>query len=137
MKMDGLTQIPASLTIEKHLMNPPGTSVVIEIDPKTAKAILDTRNGKNRPAKPNKVQQFAADMAKDRWGLTGDTIKFGTNGHLLDGQNRLSASAKVGNPSEPTSSSVLIPRYSVGWTSGNREMQQISYILPGSNTLPP
>jgi hypothetical protein len=96
MEMDGLTQMPASLTIEKHLMNPPGTSVVIEIDPKTAKIILDTRNEKNRPAKPNKVQQFAADMATDRWGLTGDTIKFGTNGQLLDGQNRLSASAKSG-----------------------------------------
>jgi hypothetical protein len=50
----------------------------------TAKVILDTRNGKNRPPKPNKVQQFAADMTKDRWGLTGDTIKFGNNGQLLD-----------------------------------------------------
>jgi hypothetical protein len=96
MKMDGLTQMPASLIIENHLMNPPRTRVVIKIDPTTAKAILDTRNGKNRPAKPNKVQQFAADMAKDRWGLTGDTIKFETNGQLLDGQNRLSASAKSG-----------------------------------------
>jgi hypothetical protein len=94
--MDGLTQMPADLVIEKHLMNPPQTSVVIEIDSKTAKAILDTRNGKNRPPKPNKVHQFAADMARDRWGLTGDTIKFGTNGQLLDGQNRLSASAKTG-----------------------------------------
>jgi hypothetical protein len=35
-------------------------------------------------------------MASDRWGLTGDTIKFGTNGQLLDGQNRLSASVKSG-----------------------------------------
>jgi hypothetical protein len=94
--MDGLTQMPASLIIEKYLANPPETSVVMEIDPKTAKAILDTRNVKNRPPKPNKVHQFAAEMARDRWGLTGDTIKFGTNGELLDGQNRLSASAKSG-----------------------------------------
>jgi hypothetical protein len=96
MEMDGLTQMPASLTIEKYLMNPPETSVVIEIDPTTAKIILDTRNEENRPPKPNKVQQFAADMARARWGLTGDTIKFGNNGQLLDGQNRLSASAKSG-----------------------------------------
>jgi hypothetical protein len=91
-----MTQMPASLAIETHLMNPPETSVIIVIDPKTAKAILDTRNEKNRPPKPNKVQQFAADMTRDWWGLTGDTIKFGTNGQLLDGQNRLSASAKSG-----------------------------------------
>src|SRR5271155_1215289 len=82
-KMDRPSQMSANLTIEKYLMNPPETSVIVEIDPGTAKAILDTRNGKNRPPKPNKVQQFAADMARDRWGLTGDTIKFGTNGQLL------------------------------------------------------
>jgi hypothetical protein len=96
MEMDGITPMPESLLIQNYFRNPPKTSVVIEIDPKTAKATLDTRNGKNRPPKPNKVQQFAADMTKDRWGLTGDTIKFGTNGQLLDGQNRLSAAAKSG-----------------------------------------
>lgn len=57
--MDGLTQMPASLTLEKYLMNPPETSVVLDKDPKTAKAILDTRNRKNRPPKSNKVQQQA------------------------------------------------------------------------------
>jgi hypothetical protein len=77
-------------------MNPPEASVIIDIDPNTAKAILNTRNQKNRPPKPNKVQQFALDMVRDRWGLTGDTVKFGTNGQLLDGQNRLAASAKSG-----------------------------------------
>jgi hypothetical protein len=96
MEMDGITPMPASLLIENYLINPPKTSVIIEIDPKTAKAILDTRNGKNRPLKSNKVQQFIADMTTGRWGLTGDTIKFGNNGQLLDGQNRLSASAKSG-----------------------------------------
>ena len=29
----------------------------------------------SRPQKPHKVLPFAADMASDRWGLTGDTIK--------------------------------------------------------------
>jgi len=94
--MDGIMQMPTSSAIETHLMRPPETSVIMVIDPKTAKTILDTRNGKNRPPKPNKVQQFAADMARDRWGLTGDTIKFGTNGQLLDGQNRLSAAVRSG-----------------------------------------
>ena len=77
--------------IARHLANPPETSVVIEIDPETATDILQSRNKGNRPRKPNKIQQFAKDMSADRWGITGDTIKFGTDGRLLDGQNRLAA----------------------------------------------
>lgn len=64
--MDGLTQMPASLTIEKHLMNPPGTSVVIEIDPKTAKAILDTRNGKT-----GRQNQTKSSSLPPTWQRTG------------------------------------------------------------------
>ena len=86
----------SSLEIEKHLKNPPSTSVIIQIDPKTAEEILADRNKGNRPPKPNTVQQFAADMENNRWGLTGDTIKFGTDGRLLDGQNRLSAAVRSG-----------------------------------------
>lgn len=89
-------QMRAVLEIEKHLKSPPPTSVIIDIDPKTAEEILTTRNNGNRPPKPNKVQQFAADMTKSRWGVTGDTIKFGTDGRLLDGQNRLSAAVRSG-----------------------------------------
>lgn len=88
----------ASAEIGKHLKNPPQTSVVIDIDPRTAEEILATRNQGNRPPKPNKVQQFAKDMQANRWGLTGDTIKFGSNGRLLDGQNRLSAAVRSGKP---------------------------------------
>src|SRR5262249_33046548 len=82
--MGGVAQTQASSEIERHLEDPPHTSVIIEIDPKTAEGILADRNAGNRPPKPNKVQQFAADMTRNRWGLTGDTIKFGTNGRLLD-----------------------------------------------------
>ena len=89
-------QTPASVEIEGHLKNPPQTSVIIDIDPGTAEEILANRNKGNRPPKPNKVQQFATDMATSRWGLTGDTIKFGTDGRLLDGQNRLSAAVRSG-----------------------------------------
>lgn len=84
--------------IERYLEHPPAASVIIEIDPKTAELILAERNKGNRPPKSNKVQQFSSDMANGRWGLTGDTIKFGTNGRLLDGQNRLSASVRTGRP---------------------------------------
>lgn len=81
--------------IEKWIANPPLTSVVLDIDPKTAQAVLEQRNEGNRPPKPNKVQQFTKDMEAGNWGLTGDTLKFGSDGRLLDGQNRLAASVRA------------------------------------------
>lgn len=84
--------------IRQFLLNPPATSRIIEIDPPSAECILAERNQGNRPPKPNKVQQFAADMANDRWGVTGDTLKFAPDGRLLDGQNRLAASVRANRP---------------------------------------
>jgi hypothetical protein len=92
MKID---QRNALAEIEQFLMNPPATSRIIEIDPQSAGVILTERNQGNRPPKPNKVQQFAADIANDRWGVTGDTLKFAPDGRLLDGQNRLAASVRA------------------------------------------
>jgi hypothetical protein len=74
---------------------PPKTSVILEIDPLTAQHVLTTGNNGNRPQKPNKIQQFAKDISNNNWGLTGDTIKFGSDGRLLDGQNRLSACVRA------------------------------------------
>ena len=37
------------------------------------------------------VKQYAADMIADNWKLTGESIKFNTNGKMFDGQNRLLA----------------------------------------------
>jgi hypothetical protein len=84
-------KLGALVEIEQLIENPPVTSRIIDIDPKTAKILLEERNKGNRPPKPNKVQQFSSDLSLDRWGLTGDTIKFGSDGRLLDGQNRLAA----------------------------------------------
>src|SRR6516162_2570384 len=103
--------MPASLEIEKHLQNPPETSVVIEIDPKTAEEILSNRNLGNRPPKPNKVQQFASDMAKSRWSLTGDTIKFEPMVFSQMAKIDCAQVSEVENPSKRMSSSELILRY--------------------------
>jgi hypothetical protein len=81
--------------IEKFLKNPPETSRIITIDPASAEVLLEERNEGNRPPKPNKVQQFAADMSSKRWGVTGDTLKFAPDGRLLDGQNRLAACVRA------------------------------------------
>jgi hypothetical protein len=87
-------------TIEGLITKPPVTSVVMQIDPATAQRILLERNEGNRPPKAKKVQQFSDDIKEGKWGLTGDTIKFGTDGRLLDGQNRLSAVVRSGKAIE-------------------------------------
>lgn len=88
----------AAHLIEKHAKKPPRESRILSIDPKSAELILRERNTGNRPRKPNKVEQFASDMAAGRWGLTGDTLKFAPDGRLLDGQNRLAACVRAGTP---------------------------------------
>jgi hypothetical protein len=90
--------ISAVKLIEKHIQKPPRESRILSIDPKSAERILLERNTGNRPRKPNKVEQFASDMAVGRWGLTGDTVKFALDGRLLDGQNRLAACVRAGRP---------------------------------------
>jgi hypothetical protein len=49
------------------------------------------KNIKNRPISPEAVRKYASEMAKGSFKETGDSIKFDTNGYLLDGQHRLQA----------------------------------------------
>ncbi|GAA1600726.1 hypothetical protein GCM10009764_25800 [Nocardia ninae] len=49
------------------------------------------RNHKNRPIRAARVEQYFDDMVGGRWRFNGDTIKFGVDGQLLDGQHRLKA----------------------------------------------
>jgi hypothetical protein len=59
---------------------------------------LANLNLKNRPMKPAKIKHYASDMAAGLWAVTGDTIKFGIDGLLKDGQNRLAACVRAGRP---------------------------------------
>jgi hypothetical protein len=60
------------------------------VTPTTAKGWLK-QNKRNRPLVPNIVAGYARDMAAGHWQLTGEAIKFDTDGNLADGQHRLSA----------------------------------------------
>lgn len=75
-------------TLIKH---PPETSRVITFTPQFAERVLQQRNLNNRPMKPGKIKEYARDLKEQDWGLTGDTVKFGKDGSLRDGQNRLAA----------------------------------------------
>ena len=72
----------------------PSASVVF-ISPDMAARWLE-RNTRNRKLRPSTVARYARDMASGNWELTGEAVKFATDGTLLDGQHRLAAVIKSG-----------------------------------------
>lgn len=66
------------------------SAAVVPVTPTIASRWLD-RNRKNRKFKAEKIEQYRRDMAAGRWQITGEAIKFDSNGDLIDGQNRLTA----------------------------------------------
>lgn len=67
------------------------------IGPKKAQEWLKT-NIANRPLSLRRIENYAKAMSDGVWQLNGDTIRFNTNGNLIDGQHRLSACVKSGKP---------------------------------------
>ena len=85
-------------TLTKYIASPPRGSVVLEFNPTVAQFALDQLNHKNRPINPSKVMRLTKDMTTDNWSLTGETLKFATDGLLKDGQHRLQACVKSNKP---------------------------------------
>lgn len=83
--------------LDALIRRPPQNSRVVTFTPELAEWIVSNLNDNNRRKRPGKIRRFAEAMQKG-WGLTGDTIKFGKSGVLLDGQNRLSACVRAGVP---------------------------------------
>ena len=65
-------------------------SQVVNVTPQMATLFLE-RNTKNRSLNRQRVIAHARDMTEGRWILNGETIKFDTEGNLIDGQHRLHA----------------------------------------------
>lgn len=63
---------------------------VVRITPSIAKEWLE-KNVRNRPLSQAAVNQYADSMRAKDWPVTGDAIRFGADGSLLDGQHRLAA----------------------------------------------
>ena len=82
-------------SLKKLIDKQPEGSKVINVTPKVAEWVLSGRNVGNRPEKPNKIIEYAADMSRNNWSLTGESIKFGSDGLLKDGQNRLLACVRA------------------------------------------
>jgi hypothetical protein len=65
------------------------------ITPAQAEKYLE-RNVVNRGVRSSLVQRFIQVIYDGEWHLNGETIKFDSNGDLLDGQHRLMAIAEAG-----------------------------------------
>lgn len=71
------------------------TAGIYKVSPSVAKRWL-SRNVRNRPIRKVIVDAYARDMAAGAWQVTGEAIKFDTNGALSDGQHRLTAVVQSG-----------------------------------------
>lgn len=74
---------------------------VMTITPEMAGEWL-LKNTKNRHVTKRSVERFAESMEAKEWVLNGESIKFDTQGILLDGQHRLMAIVKSGCAIEST-----------------------------------
>lgn len=67
------------------------------ITPSYAREILENRNEENyRKLKESAANLYEKDMKDGNWMFNGDTIRFDSNGNLIDGQTRLEAIRKSG-----------------------------------------
>lgn len=71
------------------------TAEIYKVTPAVAKRWL-SRNVRNRPIRPGEVAKWVREMKAGAWMLTGEAIKFDTNGALADGQHRLTAVIESG-----------------------------------------
>jgi hypothetical protein len=56
------------------------------------------RNRRNRRLRQRRIDSYARQMSIGRWKLNGETIVFDLNGNLIQGQHRLHACIKAGQP---------------------------------------
>lgn len=73
-----------------NTVHPKPTARLMTVTPKLASEWLG-KNRKNRNLRPALVSRYARDMKAGRWEVTGESVKFNTDGHLTDGQHRLAA----------------------------------------------
>ena len=71
---------------------------VMAITPELAEKWLSEYNLRNRPLRENAVRTLARQIERGEWQLSHQGIAFDEEGFLLDGQHRLAAIARAGQP---------------------------------------
>lgn len=85
-------------TAPNLISNHVATVTLETVAPQDAKTML-LSNTKNRPLRSKTlVARIANDIKQGRWQLNGDTIRFSSDGVLLDGQHRLHAIIEAEQP---------------------------------------
>lgn len=78
---------------ERSALRRPEPSIktaIVAITPEQAIEWLKKNKGNRTPSK-SAIKKYAADMQAGRWALTGDAVRFDSDGNLIDGQHRLLA----------------------------------------------
>lgn len=85
------------MTAQEHLSSVPEkpSASVVFVTPDMAERWLEA-NTRNRNLNEKVVRTYVRDMISGAWLLTGEGIKFATDGSLLDGQHRLTAIVRAG-----------------------------------------
>lgn len=78
-------QAPRATTVAAHAI----VTSVQTVTPELAAKWLESYNSANRPLRESRVNRYARDMIRGDWIPNAETVKFSTNGVLLDGQHRL------------------------------------------------
>lgn len=68
------------------------------VTPARAQEWLENNDPNNRQISKSSVKKYSSDIGAGRWDVTGESIKFDTNGMLLDGQHRLLACLDADKP---------------------------------------
>lgn len=75
----------------KHAAVPTGPEFkIVDVNPSVALEWL-AHNHDNRTVSTDRVRQYADQMRRGQWRLTGDAVRFDTTDRLVDGQHRLLA----------------------------------------------
>jgi hypothetical protein len=80
---------------------PTAPSVTVEwVTAEMAERYLADLYEGQRSVRGSDVQRYAEDMASGEWTLSNDAITFDSDGQLINGQNRLQALIRVGQPQQ-------------------------------------
>ena len=120
--------------LNDYLKTPPKNSLVLTFTPELAEYVLTNLNLHNRPRKTAKIVQYSKDMANQNWLLTGETIAFGSDGLLKDGQNRLAACIRANTSFDTHVIFGIDPRaFVVMDTGANRSHSDVLAIMGVKN----
>lgn len=72
------------------------TAEYVYVTPDLAASWLDLNVDRSRNVKKSRIGGYVRDIRNDSWVITGEAIKFDTEGRLVDGQNRCHAIVVAG-----------------------------------------